>query len=175
MSSQQSSSMGGSSSSSMMQQMQAGGMPSPNLNFSQQDPQSSSQRHRHHREKNWANPDAGTSNVPIQRPIRIVCDCDHLTLMPEGRGRQGMRVIPLKPETHESIDDLVSTVWDRIDSWGTAGHNMYWRPTLMMEVEPGAERRYTELQAMLADSGFDVHGKPRSRGLVGPRAAGRIR
>jgi hypothetical protein len=171
---QQASAMG-SGSSSMMQSMQ-GGMPSPNLNFAQQDQQaSSSSKHHKQREKNWANPDAGTTNVPIQRPIRIVCDADHLTLLPEGRGRQGMRVIQLRPQTSESLDDLVSTVWDRIDSWGTAGRNMYWRPTLVMEVEPGGERRYAELQAMLANSGFDVHARPRTRALVGPRRPGPIR
>jgi hypothetical protein len=149
----------------------------PNLNFGQQSSQSSSQStaKHHRRDKNWANPDAGSTNVPIQRPIRIVCDAEHLTLLPEGRGKQGMQVIQLKPQTAESVDDLVATVWDRIDSWGTAGRNMYWRPTLIMEIEPGGQRRYTELQALLADSGFDVHGKPRTRGLVGPRKVGQVR
>ncbi len=156
----------------MMQPMQ-GGMPSPNLNFGQDDQQQqSSSKHHRHREKNWANPDASTANVPIQRPIRIVCDADHLTLLPEGRGKQGMRIIPFKQQTSESIDDLVSAVWDRIDSWGTAGKNMYWRPTLVMEVEPGGQQRYAELQATLANSGFDVHGKPRTRALLGPRRTG---
>ncbi|HWB14214.1 MAG TPA: hypothetical protein VG826_33615 [Pirellulales bacterium] len=175
MSGQPSSAMGGGSSSSM-QSMQ-GGMPSPmsNLNFGQQDAQASSKDHKHQREKNWANPDASTTNVPIQRPIHMVCDADHLTLLPEGRGKQGMRVIPLKSKTSESLEDLVSTVWDRIESWGTAGRNMYWRPTLFMEVEPGGERRYRELQALLANSGFDIHGRPRARVLVDPRATGRMR
>jgi hypothetical protein len=86
-----------------------------------------------------------------------------------------MRVIQLKPRTSESLDDLVNTVWDRIDSWGTAGRNMYWRPTLFMEVEPGGERRYHELQSLLANSGFDVTGRQRTRVLVDPRATGRIR
>lgn len=121
------------------------------------------------RDRNWANPDASTSNIPIERALHIVCDADHLTLMPEGRGRQGMRVIPFKRQTVESVDDLVSTVWDRIDSWGSAGRDMYWRPVLLMEVEPGGQRRYAELQALLADSGFDVHGKPRRHIFMAPR------
>jgi hypothetical protein len=170
-----SSPMGGSSS---MQSAQANGMPMPmpNFNFGQQDSKPPSESvARHRRAKNWANPDASTTNVPIQRPIRIVCDAEHLTLLPEGRGRHSMRVIQLKPQTAESVDELVASVWDRIDSWGTAGRNMYWRPTLVMEIEPGGQRRYTELQALLADSGLDVHGRPRTRGMVGPRRVGQVR
>ena len=148
-----------------------GGMPSPSMNFGQQAQAQENKRHRQ-REKNWANPDASTMNVPIERPIRVVCDADHLTLLPEGRGKQAMRVIPFKGQTYESVDDLVGAVWDRIDSWGPAGRGMYWRPKLQMEIEPGGQRRYTELQALLADSGFDVHGKPRRR-VLGDRRVGR--
>ncbi|HVA49138.1 MAG TPA: hypothetical protein VNH11_22435 [Pirellulales bacterium] len=164
---------GGSAGSSASSPQMMGGMPSPSLNMGQQQAEDQKQQRRHRqREKNWANPDASTTNVPIERPIRVVCDAEHLTLLPEGRGKQGMRVIPFKPRTAESVDDLVGAVWDRIDSWGTAGRNMYWRPTLLMEVEPGGQRRYAELQSLLADSGFDVHGKPRRR-IVGDRRLGR--
>ena len=114
-------------------------------------------------QKNWANPDAATTSMPIERQIRMVCDSEHLTLLPETGGLRGMKVIRLGPRTETSVDDLVSAVWDRIDSWGSVGNGMYWRPKLQMIVEPGGQRRYTELQALLADSGFDVHGKPRTR------------
>jgi hypothetical protein len=169
---QSSSSMGGSS--SMMQSLQSG-MPNPfqAFNFGQQNQQSSQTDQqsvaKKRGEKNWANPQASTANIPIERPIRIVCDADHLTLMPEGRGKQGMRIIPLQGSTVASVDNLVGAVWDRIDSWGMAGRGMYWRPTLTMEVEPGGERRYAELHALLADSGFDVRGQQRSRAIAGPR------
>ncbi|HVX10394.1 MAG TPA: hypothetical protein VHC22_04400 [Pirellulales bacterium] len=169
---QSSSSMG--SSSSMMQSLQSG-MPNPlqAFNFGQQNQQSSQTDQesvaKKRGEKNWANPQASTPNIPIERPIRIICDADHLTLMPEGRGKQGMRIIPLQGPTAESVDNLVGAVWDRIDSWGVAGRGMYWRPTLKMEVEPGGERRYAELHALLADSGFDVHGQQRPRVFAGPR------
>jgi hypothetical protein len=42
-------------------------------------------------------------------------------------------------------------------SWGIAGKGLYWRPTLLMEVKPGAADRYAEVKALLADSGLDVH------------------
>lgn len=163
----------GGSAGSSMSAPQMGGMPSPNFNFGQRQAQSDEKKRHRQREKNWANPDASTTNVPIERPIRVVCDADHLTLLPEGRGKQAMRVIPFKAQTSASVDELVGAVWDRIDSWGTAGRGMYWRPKLSMEIEPGGQRRYTELQALLADSGFDVHGKPRRR-LWGDRRLGKM-
>jgi hypothetical protein len=42
-------------------------------------------------------------------------------------------------------------------SWGIAGKGLYWRPTLLMEVKPGAADRYAEVKALLDDSGLDVH------------------
>jgi hypothetical protein len=134
-----------------------GGMPMPMLNLAQ--PSVAEQRGQ----KNWANPDASTTSMPIERPIRMVCDSEHLTLLPEDGALRGMKVIRLGPRTDASVDELVGAVWDRIDSWGGVGHGMYWRPKLQMIVEPGGQRRYMELQALLADSGFDVHGKPRTK------------
>ena len=40
--------------------------------------------------------------------------------------------------------------------WGTAGKNLYWRPTLLMEVKPGAADRYAELKSLLENSGLDI-------------------
>lgn len=148
-------------------QSAAGGMPMPVLNMGQSGQAGQQQSIAAQRgQRNWANPDAGTTSMAVERPIRMVCDSEHLTLLPETGGLRGMKVIRLGPRTEASVEDLVSAVWDRIDSWGVAGHGMYWRPKLQMIVEPGGQRRYTELQALLADSGFDVHGKPRTRETV---------
>lgn len=154
---------GGSMGSNMMQPGQLG-MPMPTISMGAQPPsnQASPSHRPTKRERNWANPDASTSNVPIERRIHIICDAEHLTIMPEGRGARGMKVIKLGTHTEDSLDELVSAVWDKIDSWGTAGRGMYWRPKLQMVIEPGGQRRYTELQALLVDSGFDVHGRPRT-------------
>lgn len=154
---------GGSMGSSTMPPGQMS-MPMPMIAMGAQPPaaQNSSGGRGMKRERNWANPDASTSNVPVERRIQIVCDAEHLTIMPESRGARGMKVIKFGSHTDDSLDELVSTVWDRIDSWGTAGRGMYWRPKLVMMIEPGGQRRYTELQSLMADSGFDVHGRPRT-------------
>ncbi len=160
---------GGSIGASMMQPGQIG-MPTPMIAMGAQPAtnQPAAQGRGAKRERNWANPDASTSNVPVERRIQIICDAEHLTIMPEGRGARGMKVIKLGSHTEDSLDELVSTVWDRIDSWGTAGRGMYWRPKLVMMIEPGGQQRYTELQSLMADSGFDVHGRPRTRGRAAP-------
>jgi hypothetical protein len=33
---------------------------------------------------------------------------------------------------------------------------MYWKPTLVVEVQPGGEERFRDLQVLLAESGLDV-------------------
>ena len=54
------------------------------------------------------------------------------------------------------MDELVSAVWDHMQMWGKAGKGLYWRPELSMDVKPGAQARYAEIEALLAESGLDV-------------------
>jgi len=135
-------------------------VPMPNMTFGDKSQQKSIANQRG--EKNWANPAANHAAFPVTRPIKIVCDSDHLTLLPEGRSRRGYKVIELGESNEENVRELVTSVWDRIETWGIAGQGMYWRPELIMEVEPGAEDRFNELKALMADSGLDVRGRPRS-------------
>jgi hypothetical protein len=51
-------------------------------------------------------------------------------------------------------------------SWGTAGNRLYWRPLLSIDIQPGGQDRYAEIEALLADSGIDVQRRQ-------PRAAPR--
>jgi hypothetical protein len=129
----------------------------PNMSLGQQQQSIASKRG----EKNWANPAANRSSFPVTRPVKIVCDADHLTLLPEGRSRRGFKVIEFGEHSEDAVQELATAVWDRIDTWGAAGQGMYWRPELIMEVEPGGEQRFKELKALLADSGLDVRGRPR--------------
>ena len=52
--------------------------------------------------------------------------------------------------------ELVSAVWDHMDTWGIAGRGMYWRPVLSIHVGPGAEGRYDDLKTLLQESGLKV-------------------
>ena len=68
--------------------------------------------------------------------------------------------------TEESVDDLVTAVWQRVETWGSAGRGMYWHPQLSVDVAPGADGRFNDLQTLLADSGLEVKEKQ----LTGPVA-----
>ena len=54
------------------------------------------------------------------------------------------------------LDPMVEAIWARIDSWGVAGFNSYWRPELQVQVQPGGERAFSELQRLLSNSGLGV-------------------
>lgn len=107
------------------------------------------------RGKNWGLPEEARHAVPIQRPVRVECLPDRLVLRSEQSSSQTQE-IPLTEHTEDSVEDLVAAVWNRVDTWGSAGRGMYWRPQLAVDVAPGAEGRYADLKTLLADSGLDV-------------------
>ncbi len=130
-----------------------------------QQPPSDQQSSAHHdaslrslaetRGPNWGLPGAPARCVPITRPIHLECYTDRFVL-PADQGRGRAREIPLRSGTRDSVDDVVSAVWDRMDSWGIAGRDMYWKPILKVYVTPGGEGRFKDLQALLKDSGLEV-------------------
>ena len=103
-------------------------------------------------------PDAVQGSVPFRRSLRIVCHPDRLVVLPE-KGAVHGKVIRLGPRTEDAIDELVAAVWRRIDLWGIAGRNMYWRPVLKVDVAPNAGQRFADLQILLDDSGLIVERK----------------
>jgi len=121
------------------------------------------------RGRDWGLRDASISSMAVTRPIRVDCLADRLVLV-SSSGPYANREIPLGPETRDSIDLLVSAVWDHMDSWGIAGKNMYWRPILRLRVAPDAENRYTDLEGLLSGSGLTVQRV--QTGRSGTRSAG---
>ena len=107
------------------------------------------------RGRNWGLPNAARGSVPITSPIRIDCYTDRLVLVPE-KGLGQPKVIPLGPRTQDSVDTLISHVWEYIERWGSAGNGMYWRPILNAHVAPNAQTRYSDLQILLDGSGLEV-------------------
>lgn len=103
----------------------------------------------------WGLPDATHGASAITRPIRVVLYPDRLILMPES-GAAGTQAIVLGPRTQDSVDALISAVWEHMKSWGIAGRGMYWRPILRAAVAPGAQNRYAELKILLDGSGLAV-------------------
>lgn len=134
------------------------GMPSLNMQPHQPQPTSSEHPIADTRGRNWALPDREASSLPITRPIRIECMVDRLVLVPDVRDQQA-QVIKLGSRTSESVDELLSAVRTHMRTWGIAGQGMYWKPQLILKVDPAADGRAADLQALLADSGLDVKRK----------------
>ncbi|MBN2577394.1 MAG: hypothetical protein JXB10_00190 [Pirellulales bacterium] len=110
------------------------------------------------RGQDWGLLDRNRDAVPVTRPITVACRADQLVILPEP-GAVGGKSITLGPRTETAIDRFVAALWERMQGWGIAGRNMYWRPVLKVQVAPGAENRFADLQALLEGSGFTVERK----------------
>ncbi|HEY2840228.1 MAG TPA: hypothetical protein VGJ26_13820 [Pirellulales bacterium] len=106
--------------------------------------------------KDWALPEDARNAVPIARPLVVECRPDKLIVHADGPTSKVVKEIPLPGATADSINELVGTVSDQAATWGPAGRGMYWKPSLSMQVTPGGEARYADLQTLMADSGLDV-------------------
>ncbi|MCC7083692.1 MAG: hypothetical protein IT427_01650 [Pirellulales bacterium] len=146
-------------SASSGQPSMAAGMPSPTLELNANQPRTTaSSSLADARGRNWALPSDSSVSVPIRRPIRIECWPDRIVVMSDSRDRLP-QVIPLTERTEESVDQLVGAIRDHTSRWGIAGHGMYWKPQLMLQVNPNGEARANDLQILLANSGLDVKRK----------------
>ncbi len=107
------------------------------------------------RGKNWALPDATRDAVPVSRPIALRCEADRVIVFGDPAG-QVEQIVEFGPRPEASLDQLVAAIWEHMRRWGIAGRKLYWRPVLRVEVAPGAEDRFRQLQALLEDSGLDI-------------------
>jgi hypothetical protein len=112
------------------------------------------------RGRDWALPENALGATGITRPIRIACHSDRLVLLPEDRAKEKLEVLRVEGQLQDQVDELVSRVWQRVETWGIAGPGMYWKPVLVAEVAPSGEQRYVELARLLHDSGITVKRKP---------------
>jgi hypothetical protein len=109
---------------------------------------------------NWANQAASRKASAINRPIRVIVGIDQIDVMPTNQGDSQPLDQPTSVSFHQTtdrvLDQLAAAVQSRIREWGLAGNGMYWRPTLVLQVAPGAEQHAIRLNDLLRDSGIDV-------------------
>lgn len=114
------------------------------------------------RGKNWGLPEAQRHVTGVTRPIRVTMQPDKLTLLPERADERRPQEIPLSPEmSPREVETLVAGVQRHMRSWGIAVDGGYWKPALSVDVRPGAEDRFAELQSALQGSGIEVQRKIR--------------
>lgn len=77
-------------------------------------------------------------------------------LVPERGSRKPVVAILINENARTAIDEMVNKIWKRIDTWGIAGTGGYWKPVLNVEVGPGADWRFNQLETLLQGSGIEV-------------------
>jgi hypothetical protein len=112
------------------------------------------------RGQDWALKHNRSRSVPIRRSIQIVVRNDRITILSDDRQSNprgaAAKTILMKRDTVQSIDDFVEAVDDQIESWGTAGDGMYWRPVLRLHIAPEGRRRAQDLTRLLRNSGLEI-------------------
>ena len=106
---------------------------------------------------NWGLPKAvGRVSIPLTRPVRVACYTDKLVLIPERTDDRYPTEFAIEGDVRRAVDGFVVSLWRYMEGWGIAGASMYWKPVLSVQVMPGAEERFTQLQGLLEGSGIVV-------------------
>ncbi len=105
----------------------------------------------------WALPSRAPGATGYLRPVKIYCGTDEM-IIESSQGDGDRKRIPFGDSSEQAVIQLVDALWTKIDSWGMAGVNGYWKPQLKIVVLPGAERRFGEIELLLHNSGLEVEG-----------------
>jgi hypothetical protein len=110
------------------------------------------------RGKDWAVKQKPPRATGVRRTIRVVVSRDQLRILPEGAtpSSAGGKVIPMQGDTVQALDAFVQEVHGEIDGWGMAGKDLYWRPVIMLSVAPQGERRASDMERLLRNSGLEL-------------------
>ena len=86
---------------------------------------------------NWANAEAKRHTSAITRPIKVVVAVEQLTVLGDA-AEAPPSVVSFQQPVDGVLDQLATAIQERVRDWGLAGDDMYWRPTLVVTVAPGA-------------------------------------
>jgi hypothetical protein len=140
-------------------------------NTADRDPSEKKPRHQHMRNSDDIAKAHGAT--PLTRSIHVQCYADRIIVVSARDDKRGSRIILLSQRPQNVVDDLFGEVSKRVEGWGIAGRGMYWRPRLILEIQPGGDSRGTELHDLLAAGGMDTEVKPSNAGGPGPQIIGR--
>jgi hypothetical protein len=137
--------------------------------------QDSSDSNKPHRKRHLTADEeaARHSATPLSRSIHVQCYADRLIVVASADDKRGSRIILLNQHPQAVMDDLLGEVSKRVEGWGIAGRGMYWRPRMVLDVQPGGDLRSSELHDVLANGGLDTEVKPGAGGGPGPQIIGR--
>ena len=116
---------------------------------------------------NWALPQgAQLRGVTVSRPVHILCHANRFVVLGQPPGAKSLAIrasdqadadqdVELSGPIIDVVDELVATVWDRIDTWGTAGRGLRWQPQLILHVASDGQQRADGLRRLLRKSGLE--------------------
>jgi hypothetical protein len=107
---------------------------------------------------NWALPreTANMVGTAMVRTIRVECHEDRLVLLPEG-GRGATHVYGFSDGNLDRASlELATAIRDRVSRWGAGMPGGRWVPRMEVDVAPGGELRYQQLQRLMSGSGVEV-------------------
>jgi biopolymer transport protein ExbD len=102
---------------------------------------------------NWALPTQTSGATGYVRPVRVICQHDRF-IVQNATGKP--TEILFQGDPVSTVDALVNETWNRIESWGIAGSNAYWKPDLRVTVRNGAEQSFQQFKALLDHSGLGL-------------------
>ena len=107
---------------------------------------------------NWALPRETATMVgtAMIRIIRVECHEDRLVLLPEG-GRGATHVYGFSDGNLDRASlELATAIRDRVSRWGAGMPGGRWVPRMEVDVAPGGELRFQQLQRLMSGSGVEV-------------------
>jgi hypothetical protein len=118
-----------------------------------------------HRGKDWALGQKPPKAVPVRRTIRVTVKKDQLLISPDSGPPTAGKLVAMKGDTVESVDEFVKQVRDHIDGWGIAGTNLYWRPVVVLTIAPDAHQRASDLERLLKNSGLELRSDETAKNM----------
>ncbi|MCA9140204.1 MAG: hypothetical protein KDB00_25710 [Planctomycetales bacterium] len=106
----------------------------------------------------WALPSSialGQGNE-IVRSIRIQVHMDRLVVLPSAGARISETFSVAEAGVNMATLQMATAVRNRIERWGAAAPGARWSPRLMVDVMPGAEKRFMELERLMTGSGLPI-------------------
>ena len=133
-----------------------GASPMANMNFNKGDKKQNADAVAKRRGRGWAWTAGPSRQTAVVRHIRVQCYEDRWVVLPDAGTKDKPETVMLDVSLQTSAEQLAKIVAGRMDRWGYALSDGYWKPILQVEVAPRSEFRYTQLLRLLDGSGLDV-------------------
>ena len=134
----------------------AGASPSLDMNVRKGDKKQNADAVAKRRGRNWAWTAGPSRQTAVVRHIRVQCYEDRWVVLPDVGTKDKSQTVMLDVSLQTSAEQLAKIVADRMDRWGYALSDGYWKPILQVEVAPRSDFRFAQLTKLLDGSGLEI-------------------